>query len=659
MNVEKERRAGGPRVPLHTLVEIGAGEGGSAAFEAESVDVTTAGMHLRTAYLPEIGEPLVCRFEGNGSEIVVQGEVAWRNEENYGGDFGVRFLEMDQESLDALTGVVGDPVADDPEAPEEQAVGPRRAGRGTRVRLHIEGLGSPMKARVREGTHGEVLVGSNLEFLRVGRSVEFENVDDAESRPARIERVSVEVEPSTHVPQLVVALRYLDVVEEAPATMTTAYAEDESGEPCAVDEDQEQQDEAYADGEYDEDAYEEEAYDEDAAYDEDDEEDDEEEEGESRTAVVWSKVKQVGPKMAVVGSFARRWGGKAKDVVGDAVTAAKQKAAQKVQERKEAKAPRRTTAPPPKGALRGDGTRSRVNVAKKESTPPVKTKSKKEHKGLPKRAAMVALVTVLLTLVGVGFAGNALWSSGEEEPSAKVDETAETVPAGALPAAAGEAEAGEEGSDDPGDPPIVPGEMGVAAAPAAGAGLVANVPLFGPTPMSTAAPMAPMAAVPVPAVPAVTPPPADSIGDDEEGEAEAAGDDTEMGAAAAAVDSEDDGKGDAKSFGNGRVSNPVVLTLRMSRKIKELRGSKRSDGFTVDVVGARSREPAGGFRRQDKRIASSKIVNRGSNAQLTIRFRDGVPDYRVQAQGSTLRILLEGDKKTASSNDSGRGKKRR
>ncbi|MFW5739565.1 MAG: hypothetical protein ACOC1F_04295, partial [Myxococcota bacterium] len=520
-----------------------------------------------------------------------------------------------------------------------------KAVRGTRVRLHIDGLGSPMKARVRDGTGGEVLVGSNLEFLRVGRHVEFENVDDQENRPARIERVSVEVEPSTHVPQLVVALRYLDVADEAPATMTTAYAEDESDEPSEVDDgdEPEVEESVRAEGDPGEDG--DEAYD-DEAY-EDEEED---EEGESRAAVVWSKVKQVGPKVAVVGSFARRWGGKAKDVMGDAVVSAKKKAVEKVKERREAKAPLRTTAPPPKGALRGDGTRSRVNEIKAKPEPAKKGKTKAKAKAkknaIPKRAAMVALITVLLTVVGVGFASNAFMSADAEEATAK----AETTGAEAVDNAALNNPEPEAATDDPGDPPIVPGHMG-AAAPTAGAGLVANVPLFGATPMSTAAPMAPMAAVPVaavPAVPAATPPPSDSI--DEEGEGD---DDSDMGAAAAA-----DGDGD-DSFGSGRVSNPVVLTLRMNRKIKKLKGAKRSDGFTVDVVGARSREPAGGFRRQDKRIASAKVVNRGSNAQLTIRFRGGVPDYRVQAQGSTLRILLDGDKKTASSDSSARGKKRR
>jgi PilZ domain len=655
MSVQNERRAGGPRVPLHTLVEIGAGEGGSAAFEAESINVTTAGMHLKTAYLPEIGEPLICRFEGSGTEIIVHGEVAWRNEDSYGGDFGVRFLEMDQDSLDALQDIVGDPIAEQEAINEQPEPDSPQIVRGTRVRLHIEGLGSPMKARVRDGTRGEVMVGSNLEFLRVGRSVELENVDADANRPARIERVSVEVEPTSHVPQLIVALRYLDVADEPQAPLTTTYADDESDEPMAVEDEDDLKEEAYAD-----DAGEDEAYDEqdDEEYDED-----EEEGGEGRAAVVWSKVKQVGPKFAVVGSFARRWGGKAKDAMGDAVTVAKKKAAEKVQEHKDSKAPRRTTAPPPKGALRRDGTRARTNVVDSEE-PEAPKKVIARAKKIPKRAAMIALMAVLLTVVGLGFARNALMSSGSEEETAKADDSSETMPAGALPAA--------EGADDPGDPPIVPGAMGNAAAPNAGAGLVANVPLFGPTPMSTAAPMAPMAAVPAPAVAAVTPPPGDSPEADE-------GDESDMGAMAAAV--EDEGSDDeaaepedkpaaskkkskktassAKSFGRGRVNNPVVLTLNMNRKIKGLRGVRRSDGFVVDVVGARSREPAAGLRRQDKRIASSKVVNSGSNAQLTIRFKSGVPNYRVQASGSTLRILIDGDKKTASSNASGRGKKRK
>jgi len=211
MSVDKDRRAaGGRRTAIKTIVEIGAGEGGAAAFEAESVDVNTSGMHLRTAYLPEIGEPLTCRFEVNGKEVIVQGEVAWRNEEACGGDVGGRFSEVDAESLAALRGVVGETTLDEQTEDDEPDAEPAKVQRGTRVRLHIDGLASPMKARVRDATTGELLVGSNLEFLKLGRPLELENIDADDKRGARIERVNIEVDPASRIPQLVVSLRYLD-----------------------------------------------------------------------------------------------------------------------------------------------------------------------------------------------------------------------------------------------------------------------------------------------------------------------------------------------------------------------------------------------------------------------------------------------------------------
>ena len=91
---------------------------------------------------------------------------------------------------------------------------------GTRVRLHIDGLGSPMKARVRGATDGEFLVGSNLEFLRVGRTLELEDVDRGGKRRAHIDRVDVEIDRSSKVPQLVVTLRYDDVTGEEPLPLT-------------------------------------------------------------------------------------------------------------------------------------------------------------------------------------------------------------------------------------------------------------------------------------------------------------------------------------------------------------------------------------------------------------------------------------------------------
>src|SRR3954469_723126 len=107
MTQAQERRAQGTsRVPLETLVEICGNEPGIPAFEAEALDVSAKGMHLRTAYLPEQGAPLVCRFEDHGREIVVEGVVAWRKESSKGGDFGVAFTALDSRSVDALRELV-------------------------------------------------------------------------------------------------------------------------------------------------------------------------------------------------------------------------------------------------------------------------------------------------------------------------------------------------------------------------------------------------------------------------------------------------------------------------------------------------------------------------------------------------------------------------
>src|SRR5262245_304315 len=202
MTDAQERRAPGTnRVSLDTLVEICGNEIGTPAFEAEALDVSARGMHLRTAYLPEEGAPLVCRFEDQGREIVVEGVVAWRKESKKGGEFGVKFTALDSRSVDSLRELVKKDIA-------EQKDGNDETSRGSRVRLHIEGLGSPMKARVRTGGSQKVKVGSNLEFLKVGRKLEIEDLEAGGRREARIDGVEVVVDAQSQVPQLVVALRY-------------------------------------------------------------------------------------------------------------------------------------------------------------------------------------------------------------------------------------------------------------------------------------------------------------------------------------------------------------------------------------------------------------------------------------------------------------------
>lgn len=611
MSAEKERRqAGGRRAPIKTIVEIGAGEGGAAAFEAESVDVNTSGMHLRTAYLPEIGEPLTCRFEVNGKEVVVAGEVAWRNEEACGGDFGVRFSEVDAESLTALRGFSGEQTIDEQaEAQQDEPdAEPSKVQRGTRVRLHIDGLGSPMKARVRDATTGEVMVGSNLEFLKLGRPLDLENIDADDKRGARIERVNIEIDPATRIPQLVVSLRYLDVPEgdeqQAPVSVSPRSERKEPARAAAV-----------------------------MGSDDDDETVEDEDEDLARKAgkpeALWNRIKQVGPVFA-------QFGGKAKTVMNGAIDKAKEwkeNHAHAVEAR--GNAPRRVTSPAPSGALRSGGRKGVVRDEQPSSDEPIIVKANPLAK-LPKKPIAIGLAALVVLITIFAIAGR--------KPSTNATAAA---PEASASAAAAEGALPEMAAAD--TPP--------AAAP--GGAVTANVPLFGPTPMSTNEPVAmPSApAAPPAAAAAATPPPegdklaaaAAAAGEGEDSSGDAAGDDSsdDSGDKASASSAKPSKPAGAKSFTHGKVKNPVVLSLRMTDSVRGLRGVPTATGFTVHVSGAQSKDPAAGLMRKDSRIASIKVSNKGDGADLTVQFKDGVPAYSVRSNGSNLTIALgRGDAKS-------------
>jgi len=213
MSNEGDRRApGATRIPFEALVEVSPSMG--PAFEAQAVDVSDEGMHMRTAYLPDLGQPLMCRFDaGSAGTVSASGEVLWRQEGERGGEFGMRFVDLDAESADALGRIVriAQPQGECDGAPAKVI-----QSSGSKVRLHIEGLGFPMRARVKDATRKELTVGNELGFLQVGKQLELEDAETGEKRPASIDRVEVEIDPESRVPRLVVGLRYDDEADSVP-----------------------------------------------------------------------------------------------------------------------------------------------------------------------------------------------------------------------------------------------------------------------------------------------------------------------------------------------------------------------------------------------------------------------------------------------------------
>ncbi|WP_437801857.1 PilZ domain-containing protein [Sorangium sp. So ce693] len=701
-----ERRAGaGQRVRIEALVAVGETSGGG--FEAESIDMSPDGMRLRTAYLPRVGDALICRFDGLGKELVVEGEVCWRAEQARGGEFGLRFTGLDAESEEAVRAMCSsiDAGAAGPVpalAVQAGAASPGAAQRGARVRLHIDGLGSPMKARVRGGGLDDLEVGSNLEFLKVGRSLELEEVDQGTRREAYIDHVKVEVDPATSVPQLVVTLCY-----EAPRAAKAPRPRPSSPE-------------ALSPGRSSHDA------------------------GAPARA---PSLPPQGERPAARASSAPTV--PAREHQSERAAARPSSAptfpAREHQSERAAARPSLAPAAEPRGERASSGANggaaahadddhdsdvspalsAREARAGAEAAPPSvdggapsSARSEAEEEGaeaaadaqpgrlreVGEKAAMAGKAVagkIAPALAGAGAraatamagivarikarraerAGDADGSGKDGGPRRKTA----PPPAGALKSGGRRLvrEEPEEAAGEGSEPPrfnkkaaAVGSFLGLAAvlvvfgaarffglrggdAPAAGAESAAGVPAL-PASASSGAPALAAAAGPAAApggaltanVPlfGATPlsttepvpptPPAEPSA--------LAGDALAPGVAVPGgpgeedeAESADDGdKEGSREWGQGSVRNPIVLKLKMDGPIEELNGAAGAMGFTVSLPDRRALSSGSGLARKDKRIASVRVVNTAHGAEVTLQFKDGVPAYKAKARGDRLEISL-------------------
>ncbi len=518
MSSEDRRAPGMNRIPFEGLVEVGGALGPS--FEAQAVNVSEDGMLLRTAYLPDAGQPLTCRFDaGGGQGVLASGEVVWANGGEMGGEFAIRFTDMDPESVDALKRLCGMATQTEPKPAET----------GTKVRLHIDGLASPMRAKIRSAKPSAITVGSDLGFLQVGKQLELEDAQSGAKRPACIDRVDVTVDPQSNVPALVVTLRYEDVVpsasEEAPAVEAAAEARPVD-DLKAVEEASEQMKSAFA------------------------------------------------RNVALVGPAIERFASRAKTTIALL-------AKRGLKRSDDPAAPRRTTAPPPGGGLHAEGKR----VVRGEPSIPV-------IEGLPrklvmtKRKAVMAGAVMMTAIVGAVVIKKMHHEDGPQATAnAATTATATATAETAAPAAT-----------------TLAGGAAMTAAPTA-------------PPVETAMPFAPQPQAMEPM----------------------ASDDDSMDRPERP---EHRKHARVAPFGNGAVHHANVLHLKMDGAIESIEGAQQPTGFTVKIPGRKSLEAAGPLSARDGRIAAIKVSNESAGAELTVSFKDGVPNYLVSAKGDVLVISL-------------------
>jgi hypothetical protein len=547
MSTASDRRASdASRIPFDGMVEVGGALGPS--FEAQAVNLSEEGMHLRTAYLPEVGQPVTCRFDaGQGMVVVASGEVLWKDDMGNGGEFGIRFTNLDPASTVALQRIVG--MVED-----GMAIHPPR---GRKVRLHIDGLASPMRARVK-GTQGaSVTAFSELGFLQVGKQLDLEDAATGSKRPALIDRVEVEVERDTRIPQLVVTLRYDD--EEAHIAdcgemddMGSEHDEitgrDGSLAPHSMDEDLDDSPDAPHQPGMDVEVDHEPALH--GASAKASELDDEDVDSKQLKSSFARNAAKVTP--ALLG-----WAKRTKTTI--ALLAARA-SAKRAGAADDVEIPvRRTTAPAPGGGLHTAGrkvVRGEVEGAFVEE--PVKPKLAITKKRMAVGGAIG--VATILCLVAMR---------------------------------------------KPAPEPVVE------APPADTAALAAAAP-----------PPAPSFA-PAPAMP--------SMNDPLASQAASMGMDPSMPG----------GKpGKVTPFGNGPVAHGNVLKIKMDGVVARIQGASQPSGFTVVIPGRHSLDAAGPLAARDPRIAAIHVSNEPAGAELTVTFKDGVPNYQVKARGDTLEMHL-------------------
>jgi hypothetical protein len=98
--------------------------------------------------------------------------------------------------------------------------------------------------------------------------------------------------------------------------------------------------------------------------------------------------------------------------------------------------------------------------------------------------------------------------------------------------------------------------------------------------------------------------------------------------------------GHVAPFGNGPVSHGNLLKIKMDGPIEKIEGASTPTGFTVVLPNRRSLEAAAPLAGRDARIASMRITNETHGAELSVTFKDGVPNYQVRAKGDTLELVL-------------------
>jgi len=617
-NVADRRSQTTSRVPIDVPVEV-VHAGYSEPYEGDALNVGVGGLSLRAPYLPEVGAQLSCRFISpvDGAVVETTGEVVWTEDRGpHIGEFGVRFLDVEEPSRKAITGMVrawGDMMTDH-DVDQGQASQPSLPpADGV---LHVEGVASPIQTTVVHDSLESSILEQELPFLQLGRAV---TMNDG-ARQGILSSVSLHTQGD--LPRLVLGIEWEPQYEPAVAqpkedTLHDFEAPTFEGEEAAV--------EAFADHD---------DFDDmgilvgDVSADNDATKMDLDEELASMGAslkpsiagalgtakdravgilgLIWATLmrlgkglaplrERVGRELPVALGHARVWlRKKTAPVLGfvrTTVNAIRIRLGMKAVGHGRA-GKRRRTSLPPRGRAEQQSTRRQQGGEREQPA--------------RRRRVPVAPIVVVCLAAGLGVyalspaEGEAADSEASFEGSAAIERV--EVPSAGTRRIAPPATA--MAAPEP-DPESAPEANPTSAAPTEA--VTPRMPTALPEPSRQAGPLGQEPG-------ATTAEPAPE--------------------AAAAAPS-------GREFGSANVPDGRVFRLRMSLPIESFQGTATANGFEVTVPESLSLDRAGPIAAAHPDVERAMVLNRGDHAELSIRFVEGrTPPYRVRARGATLEITI-------------------
>jgi hypothetical protein len=184
------------RIPCHIPVEL-TDAARAAQFEADAVDLSVGGLSLRAAQLPDLGSQLFCAFEAmpGGAQVLGRGEVVWRQPSGeQGGEFGLRFIEVDARNQALIDEMVAERIA--------RISRPEKVVEPVLATLEIENVDEPMTARLVHTGDTQALFEQQLSHFAIGKAV----IAHAGASLVRGHVASVEIRMEGTTPRLVINL---------------------------------------------------------------------------------------------------------------------------------------------------------------------------------------------------------------------------------------------------------------------------------------------------------------------------------------------------------------------------------------------------------------------------------------------------------------------